>query len=71
MALLKTQRPEPSLEDRIKAIQAEIDVHIDSLAKAEVERMGGGVPFGVVRNIIVGRTDGCQCRQYLKVKEQA
>ena len=71
MALLKTQRPEPSLEDRIKALQAEIDEHIDGLAKAEIERMGGGVPFPVVRNILCARIEGCQCKQYLKIKEQA
>jgi len=70
MALLKTPRPE-ALEDRIRAIQSEIDAHIDQLAKAEHERIGGGVPLPVIRNIITGRTGECQCRQYLKIKEEA
>ena len=52
MALLKTQRPEAPLEDQIKALQSEIDEHIDGLAKAEHERMGGGVPIPVIRNIL-------------------
>jgi len=68
MALLNRTQP---LEDRIKAMQAEIDTYIDSLAKAEVERQreqGGSIPFLVVRNIIAGK--GCTCQQYLRLKKE-
>ena len=50
MSLLKSSPPKTiPLEDRIKALQAEIDGHIDGLAKAEHERMGGGVPHSGYR----------------------
>jgi hypothetical protein len=57
------------LEDRIRAIQAEIDAIIDAKVEAEAKQCPG-VPVGVLRNLITAKGGGCQCRQYLEIKKQ-
>jgi CubicO group peptidase (beta-lactamase class C family) len=63
MALMRTL----PLEERITAIRAEIDAIID--AKAEEEKgQRPGILLAVIRNLIIARNVGCQCRQYLEIK---
>lgn len=62
MALLKQQ----PLDERVKAIRAELDKFIDDRAE-DIKRTCEGVPVGVIRNSIT-RGLGCQCAAYLEIK---
>jgi hypothetical protein len=62
------QKPQPTLDDRIPTLRAEIDAFIDGLVEAERKRMGGGVPPAVIRHGIT-RGLGCQCAAYLQIKK--
>jgi hypothetical protein len=66
MAFSKT----PPLDERIKAIQAEIDKFIDDKVEEERKRSGGACPPIVIRQLLTVRAPGCHCRQYLKIKEE-
>ncbi|SEB94766.1 hypothetical protein [Bradyrhizobium erythrophlei] len=61
MAISKTLQ----LEERVRAIRAEIDAFIDARAEAEAKECPG-VPLGVIRNSIARA--GCQCSTYLELK---
>jgi len=65
MAILRT----PPLDERIKDIRAEIDTIIDARAEALREE-SPGVPLTVLRNLLIARAVGCECRQYLQIKKQ-
>jgi hypothetical protein len=66
MGLLK----QPSLEDQIKKLRADIDAKIDELTEVERKRLGYTLPPAMIRaNIIAGI--GCQCAAYLRIKEKA
>jgi hypothetical protein len=56
------------LEERIKAIRADIDVIIDVKAEA-VARQNPGVPIGVIRNLLIARAPTCRCAQYLELAD--
>lgn len=62
MALL-TKTP---LDERVKALRAELDKFIDDRT-AEIGRTCEGVPLSVIRNSIT-RGMGCQCAAYLELK---
>ncbi len=63
MAILKTL----PLDERIKAMQAEINAFIDARA-AEVKKHMPDLPILVIRNTLI--RGNCECRQYLHLKEQ-
>ncbi|WP_426525035.1 hypothetical protein [Bradyrhizobium sp. McL0615] len=71
MAFSKT----PPLEERVKAMRAEINAFIDKRVQ-DIKRGDGnnppceGVPETVLRNILMSRSDGCLCRAYLNIAEQ-
>jgi hypothetical protein len=58
-----------NLEERIKAIRAEIDAiiaaRVDSVAKESP-----GVPAGVIRNLLTARAPACPCAQYLELTRE-
>lgn len=53
------------LDERVKAIRAELDKFIDDRAE-EIKKTCEGVPVGVIRNSIT-RGLGCQCAAYLEI----
>ena len=57
-----------SLEDRIKALRAEIDSFIDRRT-TQMKKQCPGVPEGVLRNLLVARAPGCQCSAFLHILE--
>lgn len=59
----------PNLEERIKAIRAEIDEIIEARAKA-VAKDSPGVPTGVIRNLLTARAPACACAQYLELNRE-
>ena len=61
---LKQRADEPTLAERIEALRAEINVLIDARVN-EIAKDAPGVPEGVIRNTLVARGGGCECRQYL------
>jgi hypothetical protein len=67
-AKAKKKPTEPSLEERLEALQAEIDVII---AKLVDERYAAcpGVPRGVIENIVIGRAGGCKCEALRLVRK--
>jgi hypothetical protein len=58
------------LDDRIRALRAEIDgiiiARADELAEAHPN-----IPTDVLRNILRNRAGDCQCRAYLRLQEQS
>lgn len=62
--------PMAPLEDRIRAIRAEIGAIIDARARA-VANESPGVPVGVVRNLLTARAPACPCAQYLELGREA
>jgi hypothetical protein len=65
MAIPKQQ----PLDERIKGVRAEAKAYIDEAANEEVKRIGGGVPFPVVRRCMVGSRDDLDAYLYLKAQE--
>ncbi|CCE04144.1 hypothetical protein BRAS3843_100039 [Bradyrhizobium sp. STM 3843] len=63
---MKSTRNSPSLEERIKAIRAEIATVIDARVET-VARDSPGVPKGVIRNLLTARAPSCACAQYLEL----
>jgi hypothetical protein len=59
-----------SLEERIKAIQAEADAFLDQKAKL-LSGATPDVPLHVLRNLLTSRAYGCQCRAVLNNSEAA
>jgi hypothetical protein len=57
----------PPLEERIKAIRADIDAIIDARVSA-VAKENPGVPPGVIRNLLTARAPACACAQYLELQ---
>jgi hypothetical protein len=68
VALLKPT-PLPLSEQRVQALQAEINAFIDARADA-LKAESPGVPVGVLRNILTARASGCECRAYLAIRRQ-
>ena len=66
MALLKS----PPLEERIKSLRAEIDAFVDARV-AETKKECPGIPAAVLRQMATARAVGCQCAQYLQLKQEA
>lgn len=65
---LAQQTPnKPPLKDRIEALRAEIDAHIDELAAKD---MGCGLPLQWLRNDLTKLAPSCQCSQYLIHEEK-
>ena len=65
---MKTPRT-PTLEDRIRQIQSEVDSIIEARV-AEVARQNPGVPAGVIRNLMTARAPACACAQYFALKRE-
>ncbi|WP_315704530.1 MULTISPECIES: hypothetical protein [unclassified Bradyrhizobium] len=66
---MKTPRNSPSLEERIKAIRAEIEAVIEARVAA-VAQDSPGVPSGVIRNLLTARAPSCACAQYLELNRE-
>lgn len=60
----------PNLEERIKAIRAEINSIIDERVDT-VSRESPGVPTGVIRNLLIARAPSCPCAQYLDLSRDS
>jgi hypothetical protein len=58
----------PSLESRIRETQEAADKFIDERAAA-IGRESPGVPFHVIRNLLMARCFDCQCRAALNVMD--
>ena len=71
MALLKSDPKSLPLEERIKSVRDEAAAYIDAATNEEIKRMGGGVPFPVVRAGIVGGRDDLEAYLHLKAEEEA
>jgi hypothetical protein len=56
------------LEERLEALQAEIDVIIAELVDRRAAACPG-VPRGIVENILVGRAGDCKCKAYQLVSK--
>jgi hypothetical protein len=57
------------LEDRIRALRAEIDDIIDAKVAQETAAHPN-ISVDVLRNILTNRAPDCPCRQYLRLMEQ-
>ncbi len=57
-----------SLEDRIEALRAEIDLFVDKRT-AQIKKQCPGVPDDVLRNLLVARAPSCQCAAFLHILE--
>lgn len=68
MAILN-RTPPPLDENKVQALQAEINAFIDARA-AEMKKTCEGVPVQVLRNILTNRSGGCECRAYQQIKQQ-
>jgi hypothetical protein len=66
MAILKS----PPLEERIEKLRAEIDAFIDARV-AETKKGCPGIPEAMLRRMATARAAGCQCAQYLQLKQDA
>jgi hypothetical protein len=67
--LMKSKSPMPPTlsEDRVLALQQEINLFIDQRA-AELKRTEApDVPQAVLRAILTARSGNCECRAYLKI----
>lgn len=60
----------PNLEERIKAIRAEINSMIDERVDS-VSRESPGVPTGVIRNLLTARAPACPCAQYIELNRDS
>jgi hypothetical protein len=71
MSILKSKpAPPPMLDEaRIRSLQNEINDFIDAKA-IEIKRSCEGVPIPVLRNVLVGRNHGCECRAFLNILAQ-
>ena len=58
-----------TIEDRIRALQSEIDALIDDRIAKEIAAHPN-VSADVLRNIFTNRAPDCPCRQYLRLMEQ-
>lgn len=56
----------PSLDDRIRQVRADIEAIIDARVEF-VARESPGVPPGVIRNLLTARAPACPCAQYLEL----
>jgi hypothetical protein len=56
------------LEDRLEALQAEIDAVIAELVDARTAACPG-VPRGIVENIVIGKAGGCKCEALKLVRK--
>jgi len=54
----------PSLEERIRDLQAEISAIVETRAQTVAEQ-SPGVPIGVIRNLLTARAPACPCAQFL------
>jgi hypothetical protein len=66
MAITRT----PPLEERIEKLRAEIDAFIDARVAKEAKECPG-IPSPVLRQMATARAAGCQCSQYLALKQEA
>jgi hypothetical protein len=55
--------PEEKLEQRIKQLHAEIDA-ITTAYVDEVKTRCEQVPWGILKQTVIGRAGGCRCREY-------
>ena len=63
MALNRT----PPLEEKVEKLRAEIDAFIDQHV-ATIKKDCPGIPAPVIRQMATARAVGCQCSQYLILK---
>ena len=61
-------RPTP-LDEQIKTVRDNIEAFVDARV-AELKNVSPGVPEGVLRNILTGRSGGCACEAYLWIKQK-
>jgi hypothetical protein len=66
---MRATRNTATLEDRIKALRADIDALIDARVEA-VAKDSPGVPKGVIRNLLTARAPACPCAQYLGLSRE-
>jgi hypothetical protein len=66
MAILKSA----PLEARIEKLRAEIDAFIDARVAKEAKECPG-IPSPVLRQMATAKARGCQCSQYLALKQEA
>jgi hypothetical protein len=57
-----------SLEERLEALQSEIDTIIAELVDRRAAACPG-VPRGIVENIVIGRAGGCKCEALKLVRK--
>jgi hypothetical protein len=67
MALLKSNQPKMSLEDRIAQLRGELAAAIDARAE-QIRATMPGVPFMVCRNILTRNSD-CACKVWMAIKD--
>jgi hypothetical protein len=60
---------EPTLDDRIKHIRADIEKIIDARVEA-VAMESPGVPRGVIRKLLTAHAPACACAQYIELKNK-
>jgi hypothetical protein len=60
----------PLSEQRVQALQNEINAYIDQRAAA-LKAESPGVPVGVLRNILTSRSGGCECRAFLRLEAES
>ena len=60
---------EPTLEDRIKNIRADIEKIIEARV-VTIASESPGVPRGVIRNLLTAHAPVCACAQYLELKDK-
>jgi hypothetical protein len=60
----------PTLPERIRALRDEADAFLDESAR-RLSETTPNVPLHVLRNLLMNRTHGCQCRAVLNNSESA
>jgi hypothetical protein len=61
--MTKKKLTPPSLQERIEALHEEIDAIITAFVD-EVKTRCENVPWGILKQTVIGRAGGCRCREY-------
>ena len=64
MAVLRSA----TIDAQIKTVRDKIEAFVDARV-TELKKDAHGVPEGVLRNILTGRSGECQCEAYLWIKK--
>jgi hypothetical protein len=71
MLRAKPQRPKKTLLERSQQIRAEIDRYIDERAEQLRQETENNIPLPTLRNMLMARSGGCQCRAIAHILEQS